>query len=500
DGSAGMSSAAQDRCRPVVWNEEMILNDIHSRLNPTTPAALVRPGDEAGVRAAIGRAAYERLPVAVCGGRHSMGGQQFVDGGLQIDTGALDQLRDLDTEAGTVTVGAGLQWPGLLSGLLARQDRTGPAPTTGAAPLGWTFRQKQTGADRLSIGGAVSSNIHGRGLALPPFVADVESLTLVDADGEVRTCNRTENPRLFALSAGGYGLFGVLTDVTVRLTPRRRVRRVVEVTTLDAGLDALRRGPDDGFEYGDFQFAIDPAADGFLHDGVLSRYRPVADDTPLTSGPIALDRASWEQLLHLAHHDKGGAFDAYSRHYLSTDGQVYWGDEAQFGIYVDGYHEALDQAAGEMITEVYVPRHRLLDFMSDCADDFRRHGTDVIYGTIRMIEQDTESFLPWARGAWACVIVNLHVRHDEDGLTAARRDFRGIIDRALERGGSFYLTYHRWATKEQVMTGHPRIVDFLRAKIEHDPRERFQSEWYRHLRAMFAAELDLDVPHPRPRS
>jgi len=37
----------------------------------------------------------------------------------------------------------------------------------------WTFRQKQTGADRLLVGGALSANIRGKGLVFPPFVDDV---------------------------------------------------------------------------------------------------------------------------------------------------------------------------------------------------------------------------------------------------------------------------------------------------------------------------------------
>jgi FAD/FMN-containing dehydrogenase len=460
-----------------------LLNDVHSRLNPTEPAEVVYPTGVAEVSAVVARAARLGRPVAVCGGRHAMGGQQFVAGGVQIDARGLTRVSDPDAVTGTVTVGAGLQWPGLLDALLDRQ-RDAEQP--------WTFRQKQTGADRLSIGGAVAANVHGRGLRFRPFIDDVESFTLVDAEGRVRTCSRTENPRLFALAVGGYGLFGALTDVTLRLIPRHRVERVVDVTTLDRGIGTLQTAAGEGFEYGDFQFAIDPATDGFLHEGVLSMYRAVPDGVPLTRDPIVLDRGAWERLLRLAHEDKSGAFDAYSRHYLSTNGQVYWCDLAQFGIYVDGYHDTLDGAASEMITEVYLPRDRLVDFMADCSEDFRRHGTDVIYGTVRLIEEDTESFLPWAQGERACVIFNLHVRHDQAGLAAARDDFRRIIDRALQRGGSFYLTYHRWATKEQVAAGHPGIVDFLRAKLEHDPDERFQSQWYRHMRRMFSAELDLD--------
>jgi hypothetical protein len=33
-------------------------------------------------------------------------------------------------------------------------------------------------------------------------------------------------------------------------------------------------------------------------------------------------------------------------------------------------------------------------------------------------------------------------------------------------------------------------VEFLRLKKKYDPQERFQSDWYRHHREMFAAELN----------
>ena len=57
---------------------------------------------------------------------------------------------------------------------------------------------------------------------------------------------------------------------------------------------------------------------------------------------------------------------------------------------------------------------------------------------------------------------------------------------AIEHGGSYYLTYHKWATREQVEACYPRFDEFLRLKLHHDPRERFQSDWYRHHQALFA--------------
>jgi hypothetical protein len=64
-----------------------------------------------------------------------------------------------------------------------------------------------------------------------------------------------------------------------------------------------------------------------------------------------------------------------------------------------------------------------------------------------------------------------------------------IIDRALELGGSYYLTYHRWARKDQVLKAYPQMPEFLRLKKKYDPEERFQSDWYRHYREMFKNKL-----------
>ena len=74
-----------------------------------------------------------------------------------------------------------------------------------------------------------------------------------------------------------------------------------------------------------------------------------------------------------------------------------------------------------MISELYVPRDALADFMEDVGSDFVTNQANLIYGTVRLIERDDETFLPWAREAWACVIFNLHTAHDP---RVARQDGR----------------------------------------------------------------------------
>jgi FAD/FMN-containing dehydrogenase len=454
-----------------------LVNDIHSRLNDTVVRGILRPRSIGELREIVRSAADAGTGVSICGGRHAMGGQQFGDGIPLIDTTLLDRVLEIDPERGLVTVEAGTDWPRLIHHL----QWTFPGQQDA-----WGIIQKQTGADRLTIGGALASNIHGRGLRLQPVIADVESFELIDPAGNLLTCSRTRNPRLFALAIGGYGLFGPIARVTLRLARRRKVERRVTIACVDDLPRLFDVRVREGYEYGDCQFATDPASREFLQVGVFSCYRPVPFDIPIPDDQRILSTRDWKRLLRLAHTAKSRAFAEYARYYMATDGQFYWSDTHQLADYPEAYHEELDTELGarvkgsEMISELYVPRIALAAFMAAVRADARQHDVNIIYGTIRIIEQDDESVLAWARERWACVVFNLHVDHTPDGIAKAAGDFRRLIDRAAELGGSYYLTYHRWATAEQVTTCHPRMAEFLREKRRLDPQHVFRSDWHAH--------------------
>lgn len=461
----------------------MILNDAQSALNATRVASVERPHNTAEVTELILRAAEAGQQVSVAGARHSMGGQQFGEGTLHLDMSGMAQIASLDDEHGVVEVEAGASWTALIDGLLEMQ--------TGRARQ-WGIRQKQTGADILTIGGAVASNVHGRSLTQSPIVADIESFTLVDHAGHAREVSRESDPGLFRLVIGGYGLFGVVTTVRLRLTSREIVRRDVALLDIDDLMGAFEERIALGYTFGDFQYSIDEHSPDFLRSGILSCYRPDESATSVPESQIALTLDDWKRLLYLTHVDRAEAGRAYVAHYTATSGQLYWTDLHQRSDYIGGYHPALDRVLGatipasEVITEIYVPRSALASFMHGAAALLRPGDPPVVYGTIRLVERDRETVLAWAREPWACIIFNLHTTHDESGLLKASAAFRSLIDLASDHGGSYYLTYHRFATRDQVEACHPRMREFLYEKLEHDPQERFQSEWYRHLRAMFA--------------
>ncbi|MFN0132809.1 MAG: FAD-binding oxidoreductase [Phycisphaerales bacterium] len=472
-------STLPTRCRilaaPRSSSPELV-NDVHAAMNATRVARVCAPRSTDEVAALLAATHADGESVAVCGGRHAMGGQQFASGALLIDMSEMDRVESVDADRGLVRAQAGVRWPELIRDSLALQ---------GERPR-WGIRQKQTGADRLSLGGAIAANVHGRGLDRPPFVADVESMTVVRADGTTVRCDRLTNPDLFALVCGGYGLFGIVTEATIRLAPRTKVVRRVRLIDADALVPEFESRLRAGCTFGDFQFAIDATSDEFLRRGVFSCYEPTPDATPIPVDQRRFRREDWLRLLELAHTDKSRGFRLYAEHYLATDGQVYWSDLHQLADYLDGYHAELDRRMGavcpgtEMISELYVPRARLPAFLDDARTDLRDRRADVIYGTIRLIRRDDESYLAWARDDWACVVLNLHVPHTPRGIERARACFRSLIDIAVAHTGSYYLTYHRWATRDQALACHPRLPEFLRRKQAHDPRGVLASDWWRH--------------------
>lgn len=460
------------------------VNDIHSALNLTRVSSIVAVSSLTQLASTLAAAKNNNKKIAISAGRHAMGGQQFAEDAVLLDMRGMNKVLSFDRERGVITVEAGMQWPALIDYLEAAQKDSAHQ---------WGIRQKQTGADDLSIGGCLSANVHGRGLQMRPFIADVESFSLLDAQGNLQHCSRETNSHLFRLVIGGYGMFGVITKVSLHLAKRQKMRRDVSLISLDELMPAFAQRIAFGYAYGDFQFAIDPASPDFLQRGVFSCYCTVSDASSIRE-EHALSDEQWQQLLVLAHVDKSRAFDCYAQHYMASSGQVYWSDRLQQTTYLDGYHKQIDSLLGhqgsEMIGELYVPRDELTSFMRDAAQDFRQHGVDLIYGTVRLIEADTESFLPWARHDYACVIFNLHTEHTESGIASTGATFRRLIDLAIKRDGSFYLTYGRFATIEQIRHCYPNFENFLAYKHRFDPELLFQSTWFQHHAAMFAPCLE----------
>lgn len=458
-----------------------VLNDVQSRLNATEMLSVRRPTSPAEVAAMVVASADRGVPLCPAGTLHSMGGQQFARGGISISSSGLQEIGPLDPDSGTVWIQAGVRWPRLIRWLLDSQQESA---------LKLSIIQKQTGADELSLGGAVSSNIHGRVLGHRPIVDDIEAFYVTNANGDRVRCSRVENTELFSLAVGGYGLLGFIDSVSLRLQERKKLVRRVREVALDDVVPVLEQHTRDGASYGDFQYMTDESSADFMAKGIVSTYLPVEQDGEIPEGQIGLSSEDWLRLYMLAHTDKAAAYDHYAAHYLQTDGQIYWSDYNQFSPYLPEAGDLLYRKMGWktfaslVLTELYVPRDRFVEFMEAAKRSLLSTGANVVYGTVRLIEAEDETVLRWAKQDYACVIFNLLVEHSDDAIARSKRRFQALIDCALDLGGCYYLTYHRWARKDQLETAYPQFREFMELKGRYDRAGLFDSDWYRHYRDM----------------
>jgi FAD/FMN-containing dehydrogenase len=459
----------------------VLVNDVQTGLNPTWVANIIRPTSVAEIRNLVKDCAKHSRAISVSGSRHAAGGQQFATDSVLLDMRAMNRVIGLDDKTGVLHVEAGIEWPELFHGYLSLQREN----------VRWGIRQKQGGADRMSLGGAVSANAHGHGLGSPPIISDLEWIEMVTADGSAKKCSRKENAELFSLAVGGYGLLGILTAVGLRLVPRRKVRRHVEARTT-AELVALIEGRTAaGAPYGYFQYSIDETSADFLRTGILTTYENVSPETQLGTESTDIDTKLLTALLEIAHRDRGSAYRRYAKLELSRDGNVEWSDLHQLSTYPAGYHQEIEKRLGadfvgaDLILEVYVPRTELISLLEEARRILLASGMPLIYGTIRFIEQDKDSYLAWAKKRYACVIFSPHSSGETQALRKTGDVCRQLIRAANKRGGSFYLTYNCFATRDELTSAYPQFQEFLNVKKQYDPRETFQSDWYRYYKGLY---------------
>lgn len=172
-------------------------------------ALLLRPRDEAAVRAAVsrGRVAGDGGPSATGaiarGMGRSYGDAAQLAAGLVLDMTALKGF-ELDAGEGTVTAQAGVTIGELLSELV---------------PAGWMV-PVVPGTQHVSVGGAIASDIHGKNHGTAgTFGTYVSALGLLTAAGELLELTPGSAGGLFAATVGGMGLTGVILWARIRLRP-----------------------------------------------------------------------------------------------------------------------------------------------------------------------------------------------------------------------------------------------------------------------------------------
>ena len=206
----------------------------HRPLDTNSPACAVFPGSVDEVRRIVLLANELKIPIIPYGGGSGlMGAALSVKPGIIVELRRMNQTLEIDIEARSARVQAGIVLEALEQRLNEQNFILGHDP--------WTLPV-------ATVGGAISTNSVGyRAGVYGSMGEQVLGLQAVMANGEIlskRAVPRSSTgPDLRLLLIGGEGCFGIITEATLRIFPKpeKRVLRGLVFESFESGFDAIQK-------------------------------------------------------------------------------------------------------------------------------------------------------------------------------------------------------------------------------------------------------------------
>lgn len=454
--------------------------DDASHMNASRPAEVIRlPQDRAEaerqITALVKRAVAEHRHIAISGAHHSMGGHTLHPGEIVLDMLPFSAMK-VDPEKRVITVGAGARWHDVIPYLDQR---------------GFAVAVMQSNND-FSVGGSISVNCHGWQNDSPPIASTVESFRIVTADGSIRRCSREENRELFSLALGGYGLMGVILDVTLRIVPNEYYSAEAhEVSPADYNRvyhELTRSKSDIGMAYG----RINVAPNAFLERGIITLLRRRSTDQPVQNTVHNEEPSRLKRVVFRASADSDYGKNLrwrLERIFGETGGRLL--ARNQIMNEPSDLYANREPGHTDILHEYFIPVDRLGEFIEKARPIFLQNRPDLLNITVRNVEPDTDAFLNYTHGEVFGLVMLFNQARTDGAEKAMVKLTRELIDAAISCGGTYYLPYRLHASLAQFETAYPQGRAFFQKKRQYDPTDIFENEFYlRYGKTLLAGSND----------
>lgn len=432
------------------------------------------PGDpaeaERQLSALVRQTAASGGHISISGAHHSMGGHTIYPDGLVLDMLPFNRM-SLDAERRILTVGAGARWSEIVPYLDQR---------------GFAVSVMQTNND-FSVGGSISVNCHGWQNDSQPICSTVESFRLLTPSGEIVRCSRSENQELFSLALGGYGLFGVILQVELRVVANEYYvaePHFVKPADYDRVYHELTRNRADvGMAYG----RINVAPSSFMENAIITLLKRVPGERP-TSQTLTDEKPSLLKRLVF----RGGINSDYGKNLRwwleknmgETAGKVL--SRNQIMNEPANLYSSRDPASTDILHEYFIPAPRLAEFVEKSRPIFLKYHPELLNITVRNVEPDQETFMRYATEEVFGLVLLFHQPRTPAADEAMAALTRELIDAALACGGRYYLPYRPHATAAQFLQAYPQAPEFFAKKRRYDPTGVFENLFFLNYGQAFA--------------
>ena len=407
-----------------------------------------------------------RIPISIAGAKHSMGGHTMYPNGIVLNMRPYKEMQ-IDTINNILTVGSGALWEDAIIYL----DKFNKSIAVMQA------------FSSFSIGGSISVNGHGWQKDLPPISSSVISFTLLNHNGEILNCSRTENSELFSLVIGGYGLFGIILDVKLKVVDNEVLQfkyvRLSPENYIENYRKFVSNNPKVTLVFGRLRISNKL----FLEEATLN-YFEKKDEKPLPLSEYGANNESSNNIVFRSTvnseygkrlrwdletgMNKVSKNETFSRNNLLNDNVT--------------LIENKDTSSTDILHEYFIPERHFIDYINALKSILPNRHIDLLNITIRGVYKDNDSYLNYAKENVFGFVFLFNQKKNEKDEGEMKKLTQQLVKVAIKFEGTYYLPYRLHIDKVTFRAVYPQGEEFFRLKLKYDPDEIFKNKFYDHYK------------------
>ena len=365
-------------------------------------------------------------------------------------------------------------------------------------PYNWVLCSIPGGLE-VTIGGAVSNNIHGKdSWKVGNFGDRVVSLKMVTASGEILSINKIENKQLFNAVIGGMGLFGIIIEITLQLqkVPSAYVeQKIIPTSNVQESIDLL----EDAKNHADFSIAwVDAFSKGSkLGRGYVSMAKWVDEDIEIDQSRLVKSLTLSKKLFDMLPAKPSWAlfrpfYKPSNMKFVNAliftlNGMKYnsnssYGNKLLFSEYNFMHNKIPDfnyvyYPYGFLEIEFLFPVKYGYKPIAECLTICQHLNCESMISAIKVHKKDN-FYISFSSDGYSFTI-DIPLRGRK--INEVYKSMNEILNHSMKYDALVYLAKDEYLPKMIFNKMYPRYKEFLIIKNRIDPSGLFQSDMYRRL-------------------
>ena len=418
---------------------------------------------EIQLKAILKYAKENNLKISIAGAKHTMGGHTIYPNGIVLNMLPYKQMK-LDPINNILTIGSGALWEDAIKYL----DKYGKSVAIMQA------------FSSFSIGGSISANGHGWQKNLPPISASIISFTLMKENGDIINCSREENQELFKLVIGGYGLFGVILDVKLKVVENVALQYKYIRLSTENYVNYYKKYVTDNSNVNLVFGRLRISDKKFLDEATINYFEKIETKIPnIQSKSTETQRLVFRGSVN-SEYGKRLRWDLETGKNKVSKNNIYSRNEL-LNDHVS-LIENKDRSSTDLLQEYFIPERNFNNFINNIKPVLKNSKIDLLNITIRGVQQDNDSYLNYAKENVFGFVFLFNQKKSKKQEAEMKKLTNELVDIALKNEGTYYLPYRLHIDKEKMRKSYPKANNFFELKLKYDPNELFCNNFYVHYK------------------